>query len=268
MIPRPIYREWSGPSPSVDKLWRLTVPADICGPTQHRVLPDGCMDLVVHLHRTGSGKFAWGNLQIAGPSTGAALVEVRPGDVFFGVRYLPGWGRRCLGVDPQGLTGQIARASEVDRRYASLESELAESVAAGRMHATFRAILRRTQTVAPAGRAQVAVERIRTSRGHIDLRRLAGELSISPRTLRREVAAEAGVPPKALARVFRFRYALTCSSPSLAMLAAAAGYADQAHMTREFAVLAGLSPARWMAETFKTWNPGEPTLTADQERLP
>jgi AraC-like DNA-binding protein len=34
----------------------------------------------------------------------------------------------------------------------------------------------------------------------------------------------------------------------LADLAADAGYADQAHLTREFSSLAGLSPTRWIAE--------------------
>ncbi len=227
------------------------------------------MDLVVRLHRSASGKIEWGELLIAGPSTSADLVLVRSGDVFLGVRYRPGWGGRCLGIDPQTLTGQIVRASAVSGRYAALESELAAEIAAGRLPEAFRSILRSTvQTVAPAGRAQVAVERIQASRGSIDLRRLAGELSISPRPRRREGAAEAGLPPKALARVFRFRYALMCPAPSLAMLAAAAGYADQAHMTREFAALAGLSPARWMAETFKTREAGGPMLPAGQERLP
>ena len=259
---KPSYREWSGPSPCVDKLWRLDVPAGV-GPVQHRVLPDGCMDLVVRLHRAASGRLEYDELLIAGPSTTADLVVVRPGDVFLGVRYRTGWGGRCLGIDPQAVAGQVTRASAVSHRYIGLESEVAAGIAADGLGEAFRSLLRDTvQDVAAAGRAQVAVERIQASRGRVDLRRLAVALSISPRTLRREVASEAGLPPKVLARVFRFRYALTCASPSLAVVAAAAGYADQAHMTREFTALAGLSPARWMAETFKTQAGEDPIMPA------
>ena len=62
---------------------------------------------------------------------------------------------------------------------------------------------------------------------------------------------EYGVGPKALARVLRFERArwmlVQPTHPSLAMVAATCGYADQAHMTREWRALAGSSPKAWLA---------------------
>jgi methylphosphotriester-DNA--protein-cysteine methyltransferase len=54
-----------------------------------------------------------------------------------------------------------------------------------------------------------------------------------------------GYGPKTFARVARFwrALALVRAGESLAAAAAEAGYADQAHMTRELVVLGGRTPA-------------------------
>ena len=74
---------------------------------------------------------------------------------------------------------------------------------------------------------------------------LAGALGLGERQLRRRFAAAVGYGPKTFARVERFRAALALvrAGEPLARAAAEAGYADQAHMTREIAALAGRTPA-------------------------
>ena len=69
---------------------------------------------------------------------------------------------------------------------------------------------------------------------------------LGERQLRRRFAAAVGYGPKTFARVARFRdrrSALVRAGAPLAAAAAEAGYADQAHMTREIAGLAGRTPA-------------------------
>ena len=44
------------------------------------------------------------------------------------------------------------------------------------------------------------------------------------------------------------RLLTTPERPSLAAIAAECGYADQAHMARDWRSIAGSSPTRWMAE--------------------
>jgi AraC-like DNA-binding protein len=77
---------------------------------------------------------------------------------------------------------------------------------------------------------------------------VAEEVGLSVRQLRRRCHAAAGYGPKTLQRVLRFqRFVrhLDASSGAcdLASAAAEAGYADQAHLTRECAALSGLTPA-------------------------
>ena len=75
---------------------------------------------------------------------------------------------------------------------------------------------------------------------------VARDLAISERQLRRRFHVGAGFGPKTLARVLRFRRfvaAIDGGRTDLAALAFEAGYADQAHLTRETKRLAGLPPA-------------------------
>lgn len=85
---------------------------------------------------------------------------------------------------------------------------------------------------------------------------VADEVGYSRRRLSDLVRAECGLTPKAYARVARFErsrgllVSAAGAGRSLAEVAAEGGYADQAHLTREWTSLAGCSPTRWLAEEF------------------
>jgi methylphosphotriester-DNA--protein-cysteine methyltransferase len=78
----------------------------------------------------------------------------------------------------------------------------------------------------------------------------ADELSITTRQLQRSVLAEVGLAPKSFQRVARFQRFLRSAERGVALGRAAveAGYADQAHLTREVRRLSGLTPSRLIAE--------------------
>jgi AraC-like DNA-binding protein len=73
---------------------------------------------------------------------------------------------------------------------------------------------------------------------------LGAALGVSERQLRRRFADAVGYGPKTLARILRFQRFLTLAGDGgeLARLALQAGYADQAHLTRETRRLAGRTP--------------------------
>ena len=88
------------------------------------------------------------------------------------------------------------------------------------------------------------------------VRRAAAAGGRTPRQLERQFRALAGVTPKAYARRARFEHARdrlwAAPTTRLSALAAECGYADQAHLTREFAEFAGAPPARWAAGVART----------------
>ena len=99
--------------------------------------------------------------------------------------------------------------------------------------------------------------------------RLNERSGLSERQLRRRFEAAVGYGPKTFQRIVRFQgwlrlaNARQAAPPSLSDLAAAAGYADQAHLTREVTRLAGLPPGALLARTAPTgetgWSGDAPT---------
>ena len=78
---------------------------------------------------------------------------------------------------------------------------------------------------------------------------LALDLGWSARRIHRELVATAGYGPKRLQRIMRVQRVIRLSgqAASLADLAFAAGFADQAHMTRDFREITGFTPAGYLA---------------------
>jgi AraC-like DNA-binding protein len=93
-----------------------------------------------------------------------------------------------------------------------------------------------------------AWELLDRSGGRIKVGELADEVGWSRRHLAHRFAGELGITPKEAARVFRFQRSrkLVTAGRRLADAAALAGYADQAHLTREWRELAGYAPTEYL----------------------
>ncbi|MDT0274451.1 AraC family transcriptional regulator [Blastococcus goldschmidtiae] len=127
-------------------------------------------------------------------------------------------------------------------RFAVLEAALLRRVGYGEV---------RTE-VAEAWRLTTA------SAGRLPVAEVAARVGWSVRHLEQRFRAETGLGPKEAARVARFdraRRALAERAAAgrgldLAGLAGATGFADQAHLTREWRAFSGLPPTRWLAREF------------------
>jgi AraC-like DNA-binding protein len=102
---------------------------------------------------------------------------------------------------------------------------------------------------APAARRRVARAADRAARaldGDASVAAIADALGCTPRSVHRRCLASFGYGPAVLRRVLRFRQAaaLLRAGVSPAEVAAAAGYADQPHLSRETRALAGASPGQ------------------------
>jgi transcriptional regulator GlxA family with amidase domain len=87
--------------------------------------------------------------------------------------------------------------------------------------------------------------------GGLRIAGLANEVGWSRRQLSQRFTAEYGIGPKQASRLIRFQRArdlIAHTRLSLAQVAVDTGYADQAHLTREFRELAGDPPSTWLRE--------------------
>ena len=97
-----------------------------------------------------------------------------------------------------------------------------------------------------------AWRRLGESGGLLPVTELAAQVGWSRRHLAERFRAELGLTPKLAGRVIRFQRACRMLERprrrGLAEVAAACGFYDQAHLTRDFNEFAGCSPGVWMAE--------------------
>jgi AraC-like DNA-binding protein len=249
---RLMYREYApGPTlaQTVECYWSSTAVAPAGGSILHRVLPDGCMDLLFDFAAAG-GEHA----TIVGTMTRPLLVTGEGAADLFGIRFRPGGITRFLPLDATELTDARADLSAVARRLAGeLWDRLGEAEPARRPAVAEAALLVRLPAsglIDPYVRHCVA--RLEAARGALPIARLDASTGLSGRQIERKFARHVGLTPKTFARVVRFRSLLsaawTAGARDWAGLAADAGYADQPHLVREFRSFAGLSPTAYFGE--------------------
>ncbi len=94
-----------------------------------------------------------------------------------------------------------------------------------------------------------AYDRIVHAGGAVRVEALAARLEWSRKHLAARFHDEVGLPPKMIARIARFGRAQAMAASGTAAgwadVAAACGFADQAHLVREFVALGGASPGPW-----------------------
>lgn len=96
-----------------------------------------------------------------------------------------------------------------------------------------------------------AWHQVTRSHGRLPVREVAASVGWSPRHLGEQFRAEYGIGVKTAARVARFSRSADLvrrGDVPLAEIAVRCGYADQAHLAREWRGLAGTSPSRWLRE--------------------
>ena len=90
-----------------------------------------------------------------------------------------------------------------------------------------------------------------TASGLSDVGRIAESMGVAPRTLRRVVVGATGLTPMRHLRIRRLYAAAgrlrDDPDASVGRVAMTCGYADQAHMSRDFSALLGESPTRYRA---------------------
>jgi AraC-like DNA-binding protein len=245
--PRSRYRELPAPdalAPYVACLWEHTIGDGELAYDQP-VLPDGCIDLVAYD----------GEVVLAGPATRPANLRFSPGSFLVGVRFRPGAAPPLLGVSAAELRDLEVPIGEVWGRpgAAVTERSLEASGPARRLEALTEAVADRLDGAPAADPVATGVAATLARRPGLPLPLLADRAALSERQLRRRVEAAVGYPPRTLARILRFQRFLRAARAAppgrrdLALLAAEAGYADQAHLTRESRELGGLPPAALLA---------------------
>jgi AraC-like DNA-binding protein len=228
------------------------------GAAGHRVLPDGCMDLLFDLSCARGPNAAFiGAMSEAIVTSPASRVRL------LGVRFRPGEAFAFVGIPGGEATDRVIPLGDALGRLADvLSDELMDAPdTAARVAALDRRLTSLRARARPSDpRVRRAVAAILDSPARARVARLARDLGVGERQLERTFVERVGLGPKAFARVARLqalvaRLADVGARMPWAVLASDVGYADQAHMIRDVRRLAGVTPTvlahgRAMSDSF------------------
>ncbi len=217
-------------APGVE-VWRHTGSAG-----GQRILPDGCMDLIL----TG------GRLLVAGPDTSARVHHSATPEPVAGVRLHSGRGPALLGVPADELRDRTVLLEDLwGARRARLLAERI-GVRPGPSLAAW---------ACEAGAVDPIAEPVRAllDRG-LSVSEVADAMGYSPRQLHRRLLPVFGYGPQHLRRVLRLVRAVADADAGhpWSDVAQRAGFVDQAHLVRDVRGLAGVTPTELRSERVRS----------------
>lgn len=257
-----------GPQPVPELLRRyvaslVAYDVDLGGPGVHRGLPSTSLTFVLPLDAPlevswaadpASRKASWSS--VSGLHGAPAAIHHGGHQAGIQLALTVAGARALLGLPAAALAGELTDLDEAVPELADLPERLSGTPTwEGRIELVWRRLVSALVRRDPAPpRAEIGETLARLTRG-AGVAEVADEVGYSRRHLGTLLRAEVGLSPKEYQRVARFERsrsllvaAAAGARPSLADVAARAGYADQAHLTREWVRLAGCTPTTWIAE--------------------
>ena len=242
----------------VECFWTLEGDGPSPGGAPERILPDGCVELILNFgERFSQHENNERELQprhfLVGQMSGPILISPNGAVQLLGIRFHPGGTAPFLRVPMNELTDQIAElgslSSELERELLLVSEDL--SSLSERTLAIESVLIARLLRGSFHSSASKLAARIVESAGRVSVDQLATAAGISSRQLERRFLREIGIGPKLLGRILRFQQvfrAVERVDLAWASIAVECGYYDQAHLIRDFSQFAGQTPAVLLAE--------------------
>jgi AraC-like DNA-binding protein len=242
----------------VERLWHFSGCTAL---PRERVLPNGLLELIVHLGPrfslvTADGAAPCAEVGISGIQTRPMIVEA-PAEscVVVGIQFSPAGAYAVLRQPLHDLT---ALDVDLEALLGSAAAELAESC--HEAPTTDACLTAARQWILGRLRVQHCVDepvawvadQIRQRHGDVSIATLRDRVGLTKSRLASTFREQMGVTPKLYARIHRFRRVVTRlrePSASLGALAVESGYYDQSHLTTEFRELSGLTPGEYLTST-------------------
>jgi methylphosphotriester-DNA--protein-cysteine methyltransferase len=259
-----VIRLQPGPelAPFVECLWYSDEREDVHARAPiERVLPTGRVSLVVRLSDAPVRVFdadaaqsarTFGHAVVGGTRSTYYVRDTHAPSVSLGVQFKPGGAAAWLGVPADELAERHTSLDVLWGRAANtLRERLLDTPSPATRLALFEAALRaraaNARRIHPAVAAALAA--LGDCRGPAAVDTAWRASGFSRRHFIALFRRDVGLAPKVFARLQRFQSVLQrrarLAHASWAQIAAADGYADQAHLVREFQAFAGLAPSSY-----------------------
>jgi methylphosphotriester-DNA--protein-cysteine methyltransferase len=252
------YSEFAPPpclADSVRCLWTFEDDAHVTSGAPERIVPDGRPELIVHF---GAPFIEDSRVQAAAVFAGQItrplwLRASGPAGVV-GVRFHPAGARRFLGLALHEATDTRIPLADLWPGEARVLVDAISTACDARSRATIAAdfVVRRIQRHALRDDALVehCTRWIEARAGQFAIDDLVGEAGVGRRQLERRFRDAAGIPPRLLGNILRFRSVFDALEQSGSArwtdAAMAAGYFDQSHLIRDCRRFLGCTPTEFL----------------------
>jgi AraC-like DNA-binding protein len=219
------------------------------------VVPDANPHLIAAVTEDGTGERRV-RLSVVGPRHEAAEIDTSRRVLTVAARLRPGALAALLRQPVHELADRALPACDMWPAAVFMDLEIAADAPADVHAHELQRLLRRLARRADCARvidASLSAQRVS---------RVAAAHGLSLRAVHRHLLESVGLAPKRTLRIVRLHAALRrLNRPGASMsdAAHAAGYADQAHFSRECRALIGRAPSAWLAlraDSFKRARPG------------
>jgi len=235
--------------PYISCYWTMTSEIELEKPIPHRVIPDGCADIIFDLNRRSYREAG----SIVGTMTKPIFAKLKGRVNYMAIRFSPGGFLHFFDSVMHNLTDQIIPLETISGKN---ERNLIEQLypennienQIGLLEKHLENLLITNNRSDPV--AKNAIHNILASKGNITVSELSKLVDISKRQLRRKFERWIGVSPKAFCRIIRFQNTLRMMrhEPKSNWLAIAldGGYYDQSHFIHEFSSYYGMNPSGFL----------------------
>jgi AraC-like DNA-binding protein len=216
----------------------------------HRVLPDGCADLIFDfqaVRQAVEGGFV-------GPMSHALVVNLQGLVDLLGVRLRPGAVGKFAGIPAHELLDLSAPLTELSQvlqiDVAAFEDDTTMEARIHRLTQLCRKRIADLATPDPLVRYAMTYLMPSAERESTAIAVLVRDLGLSERAFQRRFMSQVGLTPVCFRRLARVRSVLRAFAGGARDWSAAAantGFSDQSHLVREWQAFVGLSPTQWAA---------------------
>lgn len=213
----------------------------------HRVIPDGCVDIIFDLRAPTLPKAAF----VTGLMASYEIMKLSQPQSLFGIRFYSETVHRFLRNPVSSLMGYEPTLEDLWGDEALL---LAEEILASpgvssikeKVETKLKQLARMNESK-PDGLLQTGMQYMYAYRGNLSVRSLAEKLSYSERNVRRTFQNELGISPKELLGIIQFQSMLQemygANQLGFTELAMKYGYYDQPHFIKSFKHYYGMLPS-------------------------
>ena len=180
-------------------------------------------------------------------------VDWPPNVQFFGVHFKPGGAYPFLGLPLSEMNNQVVPLDEIWGDYAGeIRERLHAAPSIQARFALLEQLLLARLCEAPSSLdvVQHAIAEIDRRHGALSIRTLSNEIGISQNYMRIQFKQLVGIPPKEVARFYRFAHVLRlidlAQPVDLTQIAHQSQFYDQPHFNKDFVAFTGYSPTEYV----------------------